>query len=432
MFAIGILIVLILVNAFFAASEIALISLNDNKVKAMADAGDRKARLIFDLIQEPSRFLATIQIGITLAGFLASAFAADSFSEALANWAIAMGVPMDVTTLDTIAVVVITLILSYFTLVFGELVPKRLAMKKAEAISSFAVRPLIILSKVTSPFVKLLTFSTNVTVRLFGVDPNEEDEKVTEEEIRMMVDLGKEKGAIQENEKMMIHNVLEFNNKDVADIMMHRTQIAAIPSDATLEEVIKHIQTEQYTRYPVYSQSIDTIIGVLHVKEMMPYLYNCEESDFDLMKMIHKPYHIPDSKRTDEVFRELQNKNIHMAIVIDEYGGTAGIITIEDLLEEIVGQIFDEYDEEHNEIVKAGEHGYVILGYVSLIDVGRVLKIDMPTEDYETISGFMIGQLGRWPSKEETPEVTYNGYTFKVIEMGSKMIKKVKVMEVMQ
>lgn len=423
-----VLIVLILLNAFFAASEIALISLNDNKVKVMADKGDKKSKMLYALLKEPSRFLATIQIGITLAGFLASAFASESFADRLATFAYEVGVPLPKRWLYSVSVVVITLVLSYFTLVFGELVPKRIAMQLAERISLIAVRPLTVLSVVTAPFVKLLTLSMNVTVRLLGVDPNADEEKVTEEEIRMMVDVGKERGAIQEAEKVMIHNIFEFNNKVASEIMTHRIHIVGIPADASLKEVVRIINEEKYTRFPVYAERIDDIVGILHVKDMMPYLDVCDESSFDLRSMLRKPYHVPASRKTDQLFRDLQKQKSHMAIVIDEYGGTAGIVTVEDLLEEIVGNIFDEYDEESKEIQKLNETTYLFDGIADLDDVEQLLRIGLPIEEYHTVSGFVIGLLGRLPEDEEKPAVEYRGYVFQVMEADERRISQIKVM----
>lgn len=420
-----ILVLLIFVNAFFAASEIALISLNDVKVRAEAEEGNRKAVMLYSLLREPSRFLATIQIGITLAGFMASAFAADSFSESLAAFAANAGIPLPLATLDAISVIIITLCLSYFTLVFGELVPKRLAMKKAELISSIAIRPLTILSKITAPFVKLLTVSTNLTVRLFGVDPDAEEDNVTEEEIRMMVDLGKERGAIKETEKIMIDNIFEFNNKVASDIMVHRTSIVAIPVDITLQQLVTIMNEEQFTRYPVYDGGYDNIVGILHVKSMMPYLNYCDEDKFDIRSVLYAPYHVPAFRRTDELFREMQQNNIHMAVVFDEYGGTAGIVTTEDLLEEIVGNIFDEYDEITNEIDMINEHSYMIEGTVHLETVGKLLDVTLPIEIYDTLGGFMMGQIGHLPSGGESFE--FNGAMFKVVEVGDKRISKAEV-----
>lgn len=422
------LIILIMLNAFFAGSEIALISLNDNKIKFMADDGDKKAMLIQKLLSEPSRFLATIQIGITLAGFLASAFAAESFSGRLVVLIKKIGLPFPDAWLKTLAVVVITIVLSYFTLVLGELVPKRLAMKKSEAISMFAIKPLSFLSIITAPFIKLLTLSTNFFVRIFGVNPLEDDEKITEEEIRMMVEVGEEKGAIHETEKFMINNIFEFNNKTVDEIMTHRTKIIALPLDANLKEVITTVNEEKYSRIPVYEDNIDNIVGVLHAKLLLQFLTESYDYElFSLKDLIREPYYIPTSKRTDELFKDIQKNKNHIAIVIDEYGGTAGIVTLEDLLEEIVGNIFDEDDEEEKDIEKLDENTFIINGGLSLDIVKDYLDTELPIEAYDTLSGFLIGELGRIPSNEENPIVEFNGLVFKIEKVNEKKISKVKV-----
>ncbi|MFD2445444.1 hemolysin family protein [Bacillus sp. CGMCC 1.16607] len=425
-----VLFVLIIINAFFAASEIALISLNDNKIKMLADSGDKKAKMLHNLLSEPSRFLATIQIGITLAGFLASAFAAGSFSKILADALLEWGVPIPRNMLETISVVVITLILSYFTLVLGELVPKRLALQKAEEISYFAVMPLTILSKITSPFVKLLTLSMNVIVRLFGVDPNAEDENVTEEEIRMMVDVGKEKGTIQDSEKVMINNIFEFDNKTVSDIMTHRTNIVTIPIDFSLKETAHIVNVEKYTRFPVYEDNIDHIVGILHVKDLIQFVENCEEGTFNLRELIREPYYVLESIRTDHLFYDMQKNNVHLAIVVDEYGGTDGIVTIEDLIEEIVGNIFDEHDEpdtDEEEIIEIDSHTFLFPGTTNLYEVEDILKVNFHTNEYDTLSGFVIGQLGYIPVGSDHPSIEYENLTFAVEEMNDLRIMKVKV-----
>ncbi len=426
--AIFVLMILIVLNAFFAASEIALISLNDNKIRYMADGGDKKAKLLKNLLSEPSRFLATIQIGITLAGFLASAFASESFADPLVKFLLAAGIPIPEVWLKTAAVFVITLILSYFTLVLGELVPKRLAMKKAESIAMFAAKPLHALSIITAPFVKLLTASTNFFVKLFGVDPHAEEDHVTEEEIRMMVDVGEEKGTIHETEKEMINNIFEFNNKTVSDIMTHRTDIAALSVDASLSSVTSFINSEKYSRIPVYEDSIDNIIGVMHSKYLIQYLTNDnDKANFNLKDMIKQPYFVPASKRTDELFKELQRNKTHLAIIIDEYGGTAGIVTLEDLIEEIVGNIFDEDDDEERDMEKIDDNTFVIKGYVSLDVVQEALGVNLPTDDYETLSGFIIGHTGRIPEKGDESTIEFNELVFKIEEVEEKKISKVKV-----
>lgn len=420
--------ILVMLNAFFAASEVALISLNDNKIRQMADKGDKKALLVQNLLKEPSRFLATIQIGITLAGFLASAFASESFADPVVYLIKLTGISVPDTWLKTIAMILITLILSYFTLVFGELVPKRLAMKKSESMAYLAVGTLNVLSSITSPFVKLLTLSTNFFIRLLGFDPNEEDEKVTEEEIRMMIDIGEERGAIHEIEKLMINNIFEFNNKTVANIMTHRIDIDALPVEADLNEVIAFVNSEKYSRIPVYQDSLDNIIGVLYSKDLIGILSDDKKRDnFTLSKLIRPPYFVAASKRTDELFRELQRKNTHIAIIIDEHGGTAGMVTIEDLIEEIVGNIFDEYDEEEKDFDKLDEHTFMISGAVSLDAVEDYLEVNLPTDEYETLSGFLIGHLGRIPAPGEKPLIEFNGLAFQVEEVEEKRVSLVKV-----
>ena len=426
-----VLIILVIMNAFFAASEIALISLNDNKIRLMAEDGDKKAKVLNNLLREPSKFLATIQIGITLAGFLASAFASETFAEPLVKLLVASGVPIPEVWLKTASMLVITIVLSYFTLVLGELVPKRIAMKKAEPIARFVANPLRALAAFTAPFVKLLTASTNFFVRLFGVDPDADEEHVTEEEIRMMVDVGEEKGTIHENEKEMINNIFEFNNKTVSDIMTHRTDIAALPIDASLREVIDFINSEKYSRIPVYEDNIDNIVGVMHSKYVFKFVTNDDTSNFTLRDLIRQPYFVPESKRTDELFKELQLNKTHMAIIIDEYGGTAGIVTLEDLIEEIVGNIFDEDDDEEKELEKIDDNTYIIKGSISLDEAQDILGAELPVDDYETLSGFIIGQIGRIPEKGDEPTIEYNELVFKVEEVEEKKVSKVKVCRAM-
>ncbi|MBT9173376.1 MAG: Magnesium and cobalt efflux protein CorC [Syntrophomonadaceae bacterium] len=422
------LLLLILFNAFFAASEIALISLNDNKIKMMAEEGHKKARLLTRLLNEPGRFLATIQVGVTLAGFLASAFAAKNFAEPLINLLIAARVPVSETWLEGISVISITLVLSYFSLVLGELVPKRLAMQNAERISMSVAWPLNTLSVIAHPFVKLLTTSTNFFIRLLGFDPYAEEANVTEEEIRLMVDVGKEKGVIDQIEKEMINNIFEFDNKLVSEIMTHRTDITGIPLSSALSGVLKLISIEQYTRFPVFEDDLDNIVGVLHIKDLIRFLGSNEQRNhFSLKSIMRPPYFVPISKKTDELFKELQKNRTHMAVVIDEHGGTAGIVTIEDLIEEVMGNIFDEYDDEEPDIEELDRNTFIIKGSVSLGAIKDYFDIELPTDDYDTLSGFIIGQVDRIPDEKETLEVEYSGMVFKVEKVEGKRISKVKV-----
>ena len=423
-----ILAALIFLNAFFTASEKAMITLNDNKIRLMAAEGDKKAKLIRKLLSEPGKFLATIQIGITLVGFLASAVATESFSGRLAELMQHKGIPLSYMWLKGISIIIIIIVLSYFNLVLGELVPKSLAVKKAEQISARAAGVLNIHSWVTAPFARVVTASSDFIVRMLGVDPHAEAAGVTEEDIRMLVDVGEEKGTIDEDEKEMINNIFEFDNKTVLDIMTHRTDIRALKADASLEDVTDITKREKYTRLPVYEDNIDNIIGILHVKDLIQYLAaNADKNVFKLRDILRHPHFVPSSKKTDELFKELQKSKTHMAVVIDEYGGTAGIVTAEDLLEEIVGNIFDEHDEEEKDVEKLDENTFVINGTASLDAVEEHLDMELPVEDYDTLSGFIIGQLGRIPAMEDKPEIEFNGLIFKVEEVEEKRIAKVKI-----
>ncbi|MBP3285119.1 MAG: HlyC/CorC family transporter [Clostridia bacterium] len=426
---IGLLVFLIGVNAFFAASEIALISLNDSKIKKMAEEGHKKARQIEKLVGEPSKFLATIQVGVTLSGFLASAVAADSFAGEITEWFypfISAYVAKE--ALSGVIIVVITLILSYFTLVFGELVPKRFAMQNCEKVSMAVIGILNIVEKLSRPFVKFLTFSTNLIIKLFGGDPNATNENVTEEEIRMMVDLGEEKGTIEVAEKEMIENVFDFNNITASEVMTHRKDIIAIPINATLDEVVTLLDEEKFTRYPVYEEDIDNIIGMFHSKDIVRYIINKDKLKFSVKDVMRPIYFVPDSKMIDEIFHELQKNKMYMAAVVDEYGGTAGILTIEDLMEQIVGNIFDEYDgEEMADFTPIDENTQLVDGTVSLIEVERKFDKKLPTEDYDTLGGFIMGHLGVVPEEGDRPEFEFNGLLFKVEEIVEKRITKVKI-----
>ena len=339
-----ILIILILLNAFFAASEIAFISLNDAKMDIEAKEGNKKAKKIKKMLENPSKFLATIQIGITLAGFLSSAFAAEKFAGELApilnGWIPAISLRF----WNKIAIVIITIILSYFTLIFGELVPKRIAMKYSEKIAYGSIGIIRAISIFLAPFVKFLTFSTNVVSKLFGVSETDE-ETVTEEEIRMMVDVGEEKGAIDEEEKTMINNVFEFNDKAVSEIMVPRTEIYALDMNLSIAEAIEEMTEDdefRYSRIPVYDENIDDIKGIVYIKDILLSKHN---KNAKIKNLIKDALFVPDTKPVNELFSELRKNRKQIAIAVDEYGGTSGLVTMEDILEEIVGEIYDEYDE---------------------------------------------------------------------------------------
>ena len=420
------LIILIAVNAFFAASEIALISLKDNKIKLMAEAGDKKAVLLIKLLGEPGRFLATIQIGITLAGFLASAFAAESFADPIVGILRRFNIPLSESVLKVSTITVITIILSYFTLVLGELVPKRIAMKKAERIAFAVVNLLVILSRLANPFVKFLTASTNFCVRLFGIDPDSADDNVTEEEIRMLIDVGAEKGAIKQSEKRMINNIFEFNDKKAEDIMTHRVEIVGVPLDINIRRLSEILKEEHYSRLPVYKDHIDNIVGILNVKDLLSLISEDSVEDFELRNYMRRPVFIPVKKKLHEIFFDLQDNKTHMAVVLDEYGGTAGVVTIEDLVEEIVGNIFDEYDEDDKiEFRKIDELTFEVSGMISLHELEAPLDIEFPVEDFDTLNGFLINLFGEIPQKNQISQIKYKHLNFQIIDATDKRIEKV-------
>ena len=417
-----VLIILICLNAYFACSEIAFISLNDAKIEKEAKAGNKKAKQIYKMTREPSKFLATIQIGITLAGFLSSAFAADSYASQLAP-ALNNLLPLGLGIWNTISIILITMILSYFTLVFGELVPKRIAMKNYEKIAYSTVGVIRAISVITSPFVKLLTVSTNLVSKLFGVSA-EDEETVTEEEIRMMVDVGEEKGTIEEEEKELINNVFEFNDKVVSEVMIHRTEIFAVDIKSNVSDILSQIDELKYSRIPVYEESIDDIKGILYTKDLIKVLK--KQKDCKVKNIIRDAYFVSENKPINDLFKELQKNKKQMAIVVDEYGGTSGIITMEDILEELVGNIFDEYDDVELDYEKIDENTFLINGNVSIHDAKKILNVEIPEGEYDTISGYLIELLGRIPSDNEKPIIETKNVTYKIEEYEDKRIIKVK------
>lgn len=419
------LVILIGLNAFFAASEIAFISLNDAKIDIQAKEGNKKAKKIKKMLENPSKFLATIQIGITLAGFLSSAFASEAFASELAPILNNLIPVLSVSTWNTISIIIITIILSYFTLIFGELVPKRIAMKYCEKVAFGSIGVISAISILTSPFVKFLTFSTNIVSKIFGVSDAEE-ETVTEEEIRMMVDVGKEKGTINKEESEMINNVFEFNDKTVSEIMIPRTEIYAVDMNLSISKVIEDITEDKdfrYSRIPVYDETIDEIKGIVYIKDI---LLSTKNKNVKIKNLVKEAYYVPETKQLDELFDELRKNRKQIAIVVDEYGGTAGIVTMEDILEEIVGEIYDEYDLVQKNYEKIDENTYLLNGALSVSEVEKILGIDIPEGDYDTLSGFLIEELGRIPSETEKPEVETEKVNYKIEKIKDMRIIKVK------
>ncbi len=404
-------VVLILFNAFFAMTEIAVISLTPAKLKKMAEEGDVTAQRLLRLVEEPSGFLSTIQIGITLAGFLGSAFAADGFSDPLVHWVYDtlgfQAIPLSV--LDPLSVILVTCILSYFTLIFGELVPKRIAMQKTYEVARIACGPVLFLMTVARPVVAFLSFSTNTMLRLLRLKTEAQEEQVTEEEIRLMVDMGEERGTIQPEEKQWIENVFDFGDCVASDSMTHVSDMRALQVDTPPEEIAEVIAQTGLSRFPVYEADINHIIGVLAARDFL--LERGRPNPRPLRELLRAPYFIPESVPCSVLFNDMQQKKIHLCIVLDEYGETAGLITMEDLLEEIVGNIYDEFDpQEPAEIEQLGENLWRVSGSLDIETLAETLDVDLPEdEDYETLGGLVFSCLHTIPRDGSTFELEVHG-----------------------
>ena len=423
--------VLILINAFFASTETAVVSLNENRIRKQAEDGDALSRKMLQMIDSPTRFLSTIQVCITLSGFLGSAFAADSFASVLSGALIAVGFTLlSPAALHTLCVVLITLILSYFTIVLGELVPKRIALQSPEKVARFSCKTILIVSKLFAPMVWMLTVSTNAILRLFRINPKDAGEEVTEEEIRMMVDIGSESGAIEQDERAMIENIFEFNNTTAADVMVHRMNVVALQADATDEEILETIRESGLSRFPVYGEDIDDIIGVLNTRNFLLNRFSTPRKT--TRQLMRKPYLVPETVPADTLFSNMQKQKIHFAIVVDEYGGMSGIVTMEDLLEEIVGNIYDEFDpKEDVEIEKLEDNLWRVNGTVALDTLADELDMELPLEEeYDTLGGMVFSLFSSIPEDGSKPEVTINGLHVRVESIQDHRIEKALVSKI--
>lgn len=412
---------LTLVNAFFAGAEMAVVSVNKNRIKVLADEGSKRAALLQTLFEDSTKFLSTIQVAITLAGFFSSASAATGISQVLGGWIAQFGIPYS----NTIAVVVVTIILSYFTLVFGELVPKRIALQKAEAFSLFVVQPIYIISKILSPFIKLLSLSTNGFLHLIGMKTENLEEAVSEEEIKKMLETGSENGVFNEIEKEMINSIFSFDDKTAKDVMVPRREVFAIDIEEPLEKILDEILETRHSRIPVYEEQIDNIIGILQVKDVMIEARKKSFEEVDIRALLKEAFFVPDGKSTDELFREMQKTKNRMAVLIDEYGGVSGILTVEDLVEEVMGEITDEHEKEVVELQKIGEKEYLLDGSILIEELNEKLNLKLETENYDTLSGYLIEELGYIPKDSGQCELDADGVHFKILEVKEKRIRKV-------
>jgi len=418
---------LILINGWFAATEVAILSLNELKLRTEVEEGDKVAAKLLKLSESPNQFLSTIQVCITLAGFLGAAFAAQAFSDPLTQLIQDSGAKIEPKLLETLCVVGITLVLSFFTLVLGELTPKRIAMHYPDKMARMGVRVITFCAALFKPVVWLLSVSTNGLLRLLGIDPNAEEEEVTEEDIRALVDMGEESGAIEEAEKEMIENIFEFNNLTAENVMTHRTDVTAIWVDEEWDVILQTIRETGLSRFPVYNEDMDDIIGTLNTRV---FLLNMQtEKPRTLREMIREAYFVPSTVQADQLFRNMQMKKIHMAIVVDEYGGMSGIVTMEDLLEEIVGNIYDEFDPQAEaEFVRVSDDTWRISGQAALEDVADALGVELPLdEDYDTLGGLIFSQFTLIPEDGSHPEVDCHGLHIVVEKIEDHRVEKALV-----
>ena len=419
-----VIIVLTGINAFFSGAEMSIVSVNKNKIKVMVEEGDKKAILLDNLLKEPSKFLSTIQVGITLASFFASASAATGLSKFLSVFLNKMKVPYSA----QLSMIIVTFLLSYVTLVFGELIPKRVALRSSEKMALSSIGIIVFISKIFSPFVKFLTFSTNVVLTLLKLKEDNIEEKVSKEELRSLVEVGREHGIINEVEKEMIENIIVFDEKIAREIMIPRTKVFLIDKNTTIEELFETKEVGKYSRIPVYEEEADNIVGILLTKDLMMEAYKKGFENINISEMVQEAYFVPETKNVNELFNEMQLEKKHIAILIDEYGGFSGIVTLEDLIEEVMGNIADEYDDEDLSIRQLSPNKYLISGDVSLNDLNDAFHIELESKYYDTLSGLLIEKLGYIPEDDEKiSPITIDGIEFKPQKVRDKKIEKIIV-----
>lgn len=421
----ALIIVLTAINAFFASAEMAIVAMNKNRIKHLADDGHEKAIKLQKLVEEPTRFLSTIQVGITLAGFFSSAFAATGLSDDLGAYLSRFGLPYS----KGIALVIVTLILSYFTLVFGELYPKRLALRKPEQIALFAVNPILFVLRLAAPFVKLLSLSTNLLLRLSGIKTDQMEELVSREELRTLVEVSQEQGAINLTERAMIDSIFEFDDKQAQEIMIPRTEVYMIDVAEPLSDYIQEMLDSKHSKIPAYEDDIDNIIGVLYIKDFFDAAYRVGFEQVDVRSLLRKAYIASEKIATDDLFKEMQSKRKPIALLIDEYGGFSGILTLEDLIEEVMGDFDDVYDPIDNSEIRAqGDGSYLVRGETTVRDFNKHFgtSFDDHSRDFDTVAGMLIDLLGKIPSEHEAMTVISDEGDFTVVEFKNNRILMVR------
>ncbi|WP_297131098.1 hemolysin family protein [Terrisporobacter sp.] len=418
-----IILILTLINAFFASAEMAFVSVNKHKIKSLSENRNKKAILLEKLLEDPSNFLSTIQIGITLAGFFSSASAATTLSVRLFNVLSLLNIPYA----REFSMILITLILSFLTLIFGELVPKRIALKSCEKIALFSVKPVYVLSKIANPIIKILSLSTKIVLKLLKINDVEEDDNISTEEIKLLITQSEKNGTINYMEKEIIDKVFDFSDKMSKEIMTSRTDTILLDINDDIQSKLQVLLSSKYSRVPVYEDSVDNIIGILYVKDLISILIDKNFDSVDLRTILHYPCFVPETKKIDELFLLLKQSKNHMSILIDEYGGFSGIVTMEDIIEEIMGDIDDEYDIDNSKIKDLGDDTFIIKGNMSILDFNNFFSTNIKCEDCDTINGYIISSLNRIPCSGENINLLLDTYQLTVLDIDDNRIENVKV-----
>ncbi|EHC1582093.1 HlyC/CorC family transporter [Listeria monocytogenes] len=415
------IVVLTMLNAFFASAEMALVSLNKNRVKSQAETGDKKAVMLAKLVDDPSKFLATIQVGITLAGFFSSASAATSIATRLES------VFGGSSFAKELSIIVVTIVLSYITLVFGELYPKRLALQKSEKIARVSVRPIMAVGVVLRPFVKFLSFSTDILVKLTRMEKNTDNEKMTREEMQLLIETGRRDGVIEVEELQMLRGVFEMDNKYAREVMVPRTDAFMVDAEIESEKLCDALLSENFSRVPVYTGDQDSVLGILHMKDFFAEARKSGFENIDVKALVKDAYFAQETMFIDDLLKNMQRTRNQMAILMDEYGGVAGIVTVEDLLEEIVGEIDDENDVFSDEVKKIDETTFIVEGRMPLDDFNEMFHVELPSRGVDTVAGFVLTLTGTIPEEDDKVVVEYGTLRFTVEEMNDARLVSVRV-----
>ncbi len=416
------ILILIVINAFFASAEMAIVSLNKTKINMLAEEGNKKAKLLKKVLKDPNKFLSTIQVGITFAGFFASASAATSISYSFANFLKSVNIPYS----ESVALVLTTLAISYITLVLGELVPKRIALQNSEKLAMSYIKPINFISKVAKPFVWFLSFSTNIILKICRVNTEGIEEQISREEIRSLIEMGEENGAINQSEREMIDGIIEFDDTTAKKIMTPRTETFLLDVNDSIRDCIKDILDENFSRIPVYENEIDNIIGILHMKDLFASIVEKGIDNVKIRDLLIEPCFFIETKNIDDLFKELKEKKSYIAILIDEYGGFSGIVTMEDIIEEVMGEILDEYDD-NLDIEKIDDNNYIVSGLMSLNDINNYLDIELESEVADTIAGLFIEKLGEIPTSTKDCEIKFDNLKLKLLKLDDKRIDRIQI-----